>query len=631
MPDKSPEEKDGLLEIIQKFWLPVAGFLGAITLAYNFYQLWLGDQKTVTWFLAGGGLVVLTIVLGWVGYSKKIVVYKKKSKREPRYSLNYRRIALGSLGLILIGNGIGGWLLYKNLQLQVVVAEKKVIVLVAKFDGPEDEYGLRDEMIEQLREATKGYEDTEIIAAEEMVTVAQGSKYAREVGQKYQADLVIWAWYRPTDNPNITIHFENLVVTNFEFINNSETYKPQATLADLESFEVQRKLGTEASTLIAFLAGMLRYEAEDYQTTLDRLEPILLQESTSTYIEPVTLYFYTARSYEKLKKYQLAIERYSKAIELDNTNVAAYNNRGNVYGILSDDNLAIQDFNRAIELDSNYTWGYINRGLSYSNQGDYVAAIEDYNKAIQLDPNEALTYFNRGIAYGNLEQYEKSIEDFNQAIKITPSHISPNKGVVYYSRAVSKQSLAGCAEALQDYNEAIQLGYFIAYNNRGLCYYTFSQYEKAIQDFNQAISNDPNFVEAYNNRGLSYHELKTYDQAIENFNKAITLKPNDPEIYYNRGLSYSFSSQLEKGIEDFTKTIQLDPNNSSAYLGLGNNYYNIGKQQESIAYFSLAIELDPSLANAYKNRGYAYAWLEMHAESESDFAKYKELTGQDVP
>ena len=73
MSDKSPEEKDGLLELIKKLWLPVAGFFGAITLAYNFYQLWMGDQQTVTWFLAGGGAIILIIVMVWVGFKTKIV------------------------------------------------------------------------------------------------------------------------------------------------------------------------------------------------------------------------------------------------------------------------------------------------------------------------------------------------------------------------------------------------------------------------------------------------------------------------------------------------------------------------------------------------------------------------------
>jgi len=39
MSDKLPDNKDGLLELLKKLWAPIAGFLGAVTLAYNFYQL----------------------------------------------------------------------------------------------------------------------------------------------------------------------------------------------------------------------------------------------------------------------------------------------------------------------------------------------------------------------------------------------------------------------------------------------------------------------------------------------------------------------------------------------------------------------------------------------------------------
>jgi hypothetical protein len=42
------DPKPSFPEIISKSWLPIAGFIGAITLAYNFYKLWLGDQSTVT-------------------------------------------------------------------------------------------------------------------------------------------------------------------------------------------------------------------------------------------------------------------------------------------------------------------------------------------------------------------------------------------------------------------------------------------------------------------------------------------------------------------------------------------------------------------------------------------------------
>ena len=107
MSDKPTDDKDGLLELIKKLWLPVAGFLGAVTLAYNFYQLWLGDQETVTYIMAGAGLIVLGIVSGWVKFSKKTVKITRgrssisnQTERLPRYSPFHQKIAM--IGLVVV-------------------------------------------------------------------------------------------------------------------------------------------------------------------------------------------------------------------------------------------------------------------------------------------------------------------------------------------------------------------------------------------------------------------------------------------------------------------------------------------------------------------------------------------------
>ena len=116
MSDKLPNDKDGLLELLKKLWVPVAGFIGAITLVYNFYQLWLGDQATITYITTGAGLVVLVIALGWVGYSRKTVILGPdrpfgpvKTKKTSRYSCVYQWIARISLGVVLLSVTIGAW------------------------------------------------------------------------------------------------------------------------------------------------------------------------------------------------------------------------------------------------------------------------------------------------------------------------------------------------------------------------------------------------------------------------------------------------------------------------------------------------------------------------------------------
>lgn len=79
-------------------------------------------------------------------------------------------------------------------------------------------------------------------------------------------------------------------------------------------------------------------------------------------------------SYEK-KDYDKTIKYYTKAIELDPKDAAAYNNRG----------------------------------LAYKNKKEYGRAIEDYNKAIELDPEYVLAYNNLKQLLGYLNEHKELI------------------------------------------------------------------------------------------------------------------------------------------------------------------------------------------------------------------------------
>jgi tetratricopeptide (TPR) repeat protein len=57
--------------------------------------------------------------------------------------------------------------------------------------------------------------------------------------------------------------------------------------------------------------------------------------------------------------------------------------------------------------------------------------------------------------------------------------------------------------------------YSHAFNNRGFAYADLKQFEKAIQDYNQAIELDPEYTYAFNNRGLAYADLKQFEKAIQ--------------------------------------------------------------------------------------------------------------------
>src|SRR5580700_7373466 len=65
----------------------------------------------------------------------------------------------------------------------------------------------------------------------------------------------------------------------------------------------------------------------------------------------------------------------------------SYNNRGNVWQEMKDNERAIADYDMSIKLDPNYATAYYNRGNSRLETGDKEGAVADYRQAAKLNPS----------------------------------------------------------------------------------------------------------------------------------------------------------------------------------------------------------------------------------------------------
>jgi len=91
------------------------------------------------------------------------------------------------------------------------------------------------------------------------------------------------------------------------------------------------------------------------------------------------------------QEYREALERYSRAIELDPKLAVAYNNRGFVHWNLNNYEQAVVDYSRAIELKPKYAMAYNNRAFAYKALGNKEAAIADFEKVLKWAGDKRLT------------------------------------------------------------------------------------------------------------------------------------------------------------------------------------------------------------------------------------------------
>jgi len=79
-------------------------------------------------------------------------------------------------------------------------------------------------------------------------------------------------------------------------------------------------------------------------------------------------------------------------LELEPSDAAAYNNRGNAYSDLGEYNSAIADYTTAIRLVPDYAKAYNNRRIAKENAG--LPYCSDYKKACELGAKECCEWYD---------------------------------------------------------------------------------------------------------------------------------------------------------------------------------------------------------------------------------------------
>ena len=146
--------------------------------------------------------------------------------------------------------------------------------------------------------------------------------------------------------------------------------------------------------------------------------------------------FYAGLSHLRKGENKDALERFSRAIDLNPRMASAHANRGVVLKSMGEYDHAIRSYTRAIELEPNGSGHYGNRANAHSAKGDYSTAIQDHHKAIALAPNSAANYSDRGTTYKDMGEYDLAIQDYDRAIELDSgiAAIFDNRGAAYGSK-----------------------------------------------------------------------------------------------------------------------------------------------------------------------------------------------------
>ncbi|MBI3199851.1 MAG: tetratricopeptide repeat protein, partial [Rhodospirillales bacterium] len=132
-----------------------------------------------------------------------------------------------------------------------------------------------------------------------------------------------------------------------------------------------------------------------------------------------------------------------------------------------------------------------------------------------------------------------------------------------FGDASPEQTIRGCDAVIRWAREAPR-DTGTAFYNRGLALATRGEFDRAIDDYGQAIRLRPDLAGAYNNRGLAWRLKGDDERALGDFDQALRLDPDDVDALYNRGLALTGLRQYDQAIAGFNAALRLQPDDFDA-------------------------------------------------------------------
>jgi lipoprotein NlpI len=152
------------------------------------------------------------------------------------------------------------------------------------------------------------------------------------------------------------------------------------------------------------------------------------------------------------------------------------------------------------------------RGVAHLQKQDWDGAVADFNETLKREDDDPETHFYLGVAFSSQGNGEAALKEFDRVIAQgrNPDDILPD-----------------------------------VYTARGEIYSTLGQYQRGIEDFDQALRRRPKDAGAHGSRGEAYFYLAQFEMAAADFAAA-----GDQETkwaYYPLWLYLSLSHQGQDG------------------------------------------------------------------------------------
>src|SRR5579859_1030574 len=318
---------------------------------------------------------------------------------------------------------------------------------------------------------------------------------------------------------------------------------------------------------------------------------------------------------------------FRKVVAADPRSGAAYANLGVIAMRRKHWDQALTLLQKAERLDPKMTGIRLNIGLVKYRRGDYAGAIAPFASVVRDQADSQQASYLLGLCYLFTEHYGDTVavleplwpQQSNNFMYLYVLGIAAHKvGRKDLDEKALNQLVAVGGEAPEFH---LILGK--AYLNRG-------EPEKAIPEFEQAASANPNLPYLHFSMGMAYLRLDNNEAAEAEFRKDLEVEPDLPDTYEQLGEFYSRAGNNEEAAKFFHEALQRNPRMPGALFGAAKIYSQEQKYREALTAVNSVVRLAPQNQAAHFLRGQVLARLGRREEAQAEFAMANKILNTDL-
>ncbi|XP_069883001.1 tetratricopeptide repeat protein 6 isoform X1 [Dipodomys merriami] len=216
-----------------------------------------------------------------------------------------------------------------------------------------------------------------------------------------------------------------------------------------------------------------------------------------------------------------------------------------------------------------------------------------------------------------IKYYEAEVAALTEEIQKNKTHLA----FAYCRRGAIYRKLGKLLSAMNDLQEAIFLepNFLNAYWHRHFIFLFQDRISEALDDLNYIHKYNKNNAEAYLSKAEIFKGKNDMTLAILNYTQAIKCKPTDAEIYFRRGVVYEKTNRV-LAMDDYSKCIACDPKRTDALLKRGLFHFENENWTSAIQDFTSLLNINHLNAQARTYRGRSYFKRQLYRLAAQDLS-----------